>query len=683
MAVHHPFFVVITIFFSLLLGLTRAGGAAAGTPSSASHHRRQAQGIVSSSSTSQCGDSQCYYSSLTSNYAGCFHITSRECTVLLQEQLELSPSTSTDTPPPTPNPITQMVQSEIPILLRLLNVPEDYILSPSDRAKILSKMWALLNEELDDSWEIMNVEFPGQYMGARRLQSLLRGGSRRRLTNSLYIPVVVTVRGREVMSGMSLDFILQAFRNKLNMLLMYIKSLDTDAFRNLQLSELSVDKLDLDDVAEGVGGPTVIIQSTDSNSSTMTETNSSTETKISVGTQSTGAPSTGAPFWVWIIVAAVCIPLIICLLLCMCRAGWCVCCTEWLSCFKRKRDTKEDNELQKQLAIERWSQQPVKKRRDRDSVDNLVSVARYDDSDRGRISRERDVRRKHRRRRGDHGRRRHGDRRHSDRRNHERDRSPRARPVAKRSLSMIEKEIALAQLKIIEGGSEAETKYDEPVVAALPVSLLPASLPTQNQGKDPSVAADYQNAVVVYDDEQVRFTMEPEGPKIDDVPKPESTAVVLFTPLKEPEGDIVETPRRKSSRYYRHEKDELYVCSPDDLPPDIREKTANYADRLKESFTFMGTDSRRNDDDFSEIPSIVQEKTTNHSDKPQDRRRSSRRNRRSYSDRLKESFTFMRTDKRRNDDNNLEDHDGVQATPGAEESGSEEKEKEEGGKKEE
>jgi hypothetical protein len=248
---------------------------------------------------------------------------------------------------------------------------------------------------------------------------------------------------------------------------------------------------------------------------------------------------------------------------------------------------------------------------------------------------------------------------------------------------MIEKEIALAQLKLIEGGSEAETKYDEPVVAALPVSLLPASLPTQNQGKDPSVAADYQNAVVVYDDEQVRFTMEPEGPKIDDVPKPESTAVVLFTPLKEPEGDIVETPRRKSSRYYRHEKDELYVCSPDDLPRSSRRNRRSYSDRLKESFTFMGTDSRRNDDDFSEIPSIVQEKTTNHSDKPQDRRRSSRRNRRSYSDRLKESFTFMRTDKRRNDDNNLEDHDGVQATPGAEESGSEEIERKKRRKREE
>jgi len=612
----------------------------AAMPSSASHLGRQAQWVPPTSSE-QCGASQCYYSSNTSNYAGCFHITSRECTVLLQDQLLLQ---DTVTPPPTPNPITQMVQSEIPILLRLLNVPEDYILSPSDRAKILNKMWAVLDEELDDSWEIMSVEFPGQYIGARRLQSSLRGGSTRRLSDMLYIPVVITLRGREIMSGMALDFILQAFRNKLNALLMYIKSLDPDAFRNLQMSELSVEKLDLDDVDEGVRGPTLVIQSTDSNTSTKTETNSSTETTttISVGTQSTGAASTtstGPPFWVWLIVAFVVIPLIICLILCMFRAGWCLCCTDWLSCCNRKRDTKEDYELQKQLAIESWKQQPVKKRRDRDPPNDLVNGRDGYES-----RRERDVRRKHHRRRGDHGRRRHhGDRRHNDRGDHQGDRSRQVKPVAKRSLSMIEKEIALAQLKLIEAGSEAETQYDEPVVAARPVPSYPAYLPTQNQGKDPSVAVGYPNALVVYDDEQIRFTMEPEGSKIEDMPKPTNTAVVLFKPPKEPEGDSIATPRRKSGRYYHHEKDELYVCSPEELPPDVREKTANY-----------------------------------YSEKTQHRQRSSRRKRLSYTDRLKESFTFRRASGRGNDDDDdSEDNDGVQATLEPEESDSEEIERRE------
>lgn len=633
-----------------------AEGAMASMPSAASHHGRQAQWVPITSSE-QCGSSQCYYSSNTSQYAGCFHITSRECTVLLQEQLQQgqqsssTPVGATVTPPPTPNPITQMVQSEIPILLRLLNAPEDYILSPSDRAKILNKMWALLDEELDDSWEIMNVEFPGQYIGgARRLQSSLRGENRRRLSNVLYIPVVITLRGREVMSGMALDFILQAFRNKLDALLMYIKSLDPDALSNLQLSELSVDKMDLDDVDEGVRGPTLVIKSTDSSTSTKTETNSSTETTISVGTQSTGAASTGPPYWVWLIVAFVIIPLIICLILFMCRAGWCLCC----GCFNKKRDSKEEYELQKQLAIERWRQQPVKKRRDLDPLDDLVNGRDGYES-----RRERDVRREHHSRRGDHGRRRHGDRRHNDRRNHQDNGSRRVKPVAKRSLSMIEKEIALAQLKLIEAGSEVETKYDEPVVAARPVPSYPAYLPTQNHGNDPSVATDNQNAVVVYDDEQIRFTMEPEGQKIDDVPKPVTTAVVLFNPPKEPEGSTLATPRRKSGRYYRHEKDEVYVCSPDELPPDVREKTGKYAqdhprssrsrrkprrsysDRLKESFTFIRADTRTNngdsDDEDDVPPPDVQERT-------EDRQRSSRRKRRSYTDRLRESFTFMRAD---------------------------------------
>lgn len=637
-----PFFLVTILLTLLLTDLGRVGGAT--VPSAASsHHGRKAQGNFNNFPGTNgggwqwqgCGPNQCY----RQDYNQCFHSTSYECTN--------QPEFVAATPPPTPQPVTQRIVTESPILFRLLNVAGDYVFSSSDRAKILSKIRAVLEEQLDASWEIISVESPGEYMGGRRLTSSLRGGNkRRRLNNTLYIPVVVTLRGRQDMSDMARLFILQALRNKLNIFLMYIKSLNANAFRTLQLS---VNELNLADVVE-FGGPTVGIQSTN------TETNSSTETKTTVE-----APSTGTPFWVWLIVAAVCIPLVICLLLCMCRAGWCLCCTECGSGFKRKRDTKEDYELQKQLAIERWRQQPVQKSRDDDGLDDLVAVARYGNSNGGRYEkrdvnesrRQHDVRRtrsdgarRHgERRRGDNGRRRHGERRRGDGKRrtrsdgyvssgnsnmnyHQSDRPRPSRPVVKRSLSKIEQEIAQAEMNSIDGGSEVETKQDEPVVAALPV---PASFATQNHGKDPPV--EYHNALVVYDDEQIRFTLEPEAPKIEDVPKPESTALVLFNPPKEPEGDIAETPPKKSSRHYHYDKDKIYVCSPDELPRDVREKTAN------------------------------------HSEKPQDRQRSSRRKRRSYSDKLKESFTFKRKDGQRNNDD-FQDYDGVQATLGTE-SGSE------------
>ena len=112
---------------------------------------------------------------------------------------------------------------------------------------------------------------------------------------------------------------------------------------------------------------------------------------------------------------------------------------------------------------------------------------------------------------------------------------------------MMGKEIALEEMDMIEEGSKVEPEHDKLVLAA-----LPASFPTHHQGQDP--VAD-QNALVVYDDEQIRFTLEPEGSMIDDVPKPEATAIVLFNPPKEPEGGLAETPRRKPSRKYHHDKD--------------------------------------------------------------------------------------------------------------------------------
>jgi len=317
------------------------------------------------------------------------------------------------------------------------------------------------------------------------------------------------------MSDMARLFILQALRSKLNTLLMYIKSINANAFRSLQLS---VNELNLADVVEVEAGrptptptPTVGIQST----STNTETIRSTETKTSVE-----APSTGTPFWMWLIVATVCIPMGICLLLCMCRAGWCLCCTDCGGggCFKRKHDTREDYERQTQSVTESRRQYYARMRQYYARGTRSDGMRKY--GERGR---------------GDNGRRRHGE---SERRRgigkfrrirsdsniiyyqSDRPRPSRSRPMAKRSLSMMmDKEIALAEMNIIEGGIEAETKQDEPVVAALP---LPASFPTQNRGKDTPAPVDveYENALVVYGDEQIGLTLEPEGPKIENLPKP-------------------------------------------------------------------------------------------------------------------------------------------------------------------
>lgn len=101
----------------------------------------------------------------------------------------------------------------------------------------------------------------------------------------------------------------------------------------------------------------------------------------------------------------------------------------------------------------------------------------------------------------------------------------------------------------------------------------------------------YPNALVVYDDEQLRFPLEPEGPKIEDV-QPE-TAIVLYDPPKEPEGNTVsavvsfnfptenkEAPRKKSKKnHYDGYEDDM-----NDYPPYIE---------LRRSFASIKTKNKR------------------------------------------------------------------------------------------
>jgi len=315
-----------------------------------------------------CGTNQCY----SPVYGLCFHSTSYECTSLLNNPRP-RPQEMGLTRSPTPRPIVHMIKTENPILLQLNNVADNYILSASDRERILSKIEALLDETLDESWEVINVESPGEYIGIRRLQSSLRRGNQRRLNKTLYIPVIVTVRGREDMSDMARLFILQAMRNNLNLLLMYLKSLNANAFGSLQLS---VEELNSADIGGPIVAPLPTLRPTNS---PMQSTNTNTETKVETKTTSVEATSPGTPSWVWIIVAVACIAVGICLLWCICRADWCLCCG---NCFQRKRDTKY--ETQKQLAIERWRHQPVQIRSNGDAHGNLVGVSRYDNTGGGR-----------------------------------------------------------------------------------------------------------------------------------------------------------------------------------------------------------------------------------------------------------------------------------------------------------
>ena len=132
--------------------------------------------------------------------------------------------------------------------------------------------------------------------------------------------------------------------------------------------------------------------------------------------------------------------------------------------------------------------------------------------------------------------------------------------LAIRSLSMMEKEIAQEKMNM----------QDERALVALPAHQ--SALTIGNPSQDLPLALEYQeNALVVYDDEQIRFTLEPEGSKIEDL-KPES-AVALYMPPKKSKG-ATRTTRKKSRR------DHHVHVPPDELHSDV----SNWRRRMKAQF---------------------------------------------------------------------------------------------------
>ena len=515
------------------------------------------------------------------------------------------------------------------------------------------KIKALVEEELDDAWELLDVDYPGRFIGdGRQLeqQSTLRGGGNnnnnnnmRRLNKTLYLPVMVTVRGRADMADMAPLLIMQAMNNNLKLMLLYLKSINANAFGSVQLSVSELDVSNIGDKEPDTAPPTPspnssTVQSTTDNTNAGGETNNS-----NTNNDSNTSPG-GTPFWVWIIVVLVCVALGICILCGICKSGMCLCCTDCCSGKCKRRHAKEyDYELQKQLAIERWKQQPASYNGNGgggDALTGLVGVSRNGSRSHQRSSEKREVRggnRRHHsdvnpRRRSDRARRHHhDDRRHSEGRKRRSDRARsdgyvgsrvggghasrrtsnrRSRPMVRRSKSVTEIMMEKEEL----GNIEEERSRVENEHAHQPVLTIPYGDP---EDENPYVIPN--TALVVY--EPARNALEPEAPKIEDVAPVTSTAIVLVEPPKEPEGEVApKPPKRKSRQKYHHDKDNMYICPTNDLPEDVRNKHQV----------------------------------------PQDERRRSRRKRSSYSDKFKDSF------RRKKEDHHFSDYYVVLDTLGTE-----------------
>ena len=214
--------------------------------------------------------------------------------------------------------------------------------------------------------------------------------------------------------------------------------------------------------------------------------------------------------------------------------------------------------------------------------------------------------------------------------------------MVKRSISVTEMMIEREELSNIEEGRsrvEYDQQDEEPVA---PLPALPYATYDDYDEKKKDAIVVYPKALAVY--EPIRNALEPEAPKIEDVPTEpvSSTAIVLVEPPKEPEGGLAPTPpKRTSRRRYHHDQDKLYVCSHDELPQDVRDKQRHgsqsdekpvqndrrakrrpYSDKLKESFRINRKEDHQSS--FGDYDAVLETIGTDETSESRERKRKSK-----------------------------------------------------------
>jgi len=184
-----------------------------------------------------------------------------------------------------------------PVQLIFDNIRSNYRLPRADREAIIRFVKQRIGSSLDDAFDLIEVSYAAGWNG----RSLLS-------TYRLSLPLLIRVRGSPDVSGFALSYILQAIRDNIRDIELYVKSLDDYVFMN---TIVSVETYDFN------GNP---------------ESNN----PATSGVMDEEAPNT--PWWVWLLV-------VIAIILFTCC--FCVCCFSCAYRYKKSKETyqKSDDEI--------------------------------------------------------------------------------------------------------------------------------------------------------------------------------------------------------------------------------------------------------------------------------------------------------------------------------------------------
>ena len=142
--------------------------------------------------------------------------------------------------PTTIQPVpTELVDTIHPVQLTFDNVPSGYRLPEDDRESIIGFVTELLNDYLDDSFELLGVAYArdigGVNIGKKKKRHLIPSTRRRKRLESISIPLVIRLNGP---SNFSEDFVrayvIEVIEDRVRNIASYLKAVDYDAFKSVE-----------------------------------------------------------------------------------------------------------------------------------------------------------------------------------------------------------------------------------------------------------------------------------------------------------------------------------------------------------------------------------------------------------------------------------------------------------------
>lgn len=147
------------------------------------------------------------------------------------------------TPEPTPKPV-RLEQTEHPVQLVLKDVPPGYRLNAANQASMIRYVKVLLEDNLDESLDLIEVAYAGRDRTRSLLSSTLH---RTRRLDVLPLPLRVAVKGPANEVDFALSHIMDVLEDHEDDITRKLKSLDWEAFKDVAVS---TDTFDFNDVPE-------------------------------------------------------------------------------------------------------------------------------------------------------------------------------------------------------------------------------------------------------------------------------------------------------------------------------------------------------------------------------------------------------------------------------------------------